>query len=52
MVDFCAASALAERVSTTMPSMHCVAQAGIGFGARSISTRHIRQLAATDRRLW
>ena len=35
-----------ERVKTFMPSATGVAQAGIGFGAFSISTRHMRQLAA------
>ena len=41
--------ARAEAVNTFMPSMTGVAQAGSGFGAFSTSTRHIRQLAATDR---
>ena len=35
-------------VRTTMPSVTGVAQAGSGLGAFSTSTRHMRQLAATD----
>ncbi len=46
MVAFWAAMARGERVKTFMPSITGVAQAGIGFGARSTSTRHIRQFAA------
>ena len=46
IVAFCAASARGERVKTFMPSVTGVAQAGIGFGAFSTSTRHMRQLAA------
>jgi hypothetical protein len=46
MVAFCAAIARGERVKTFMPSITGVAQAGIGLGARSTSTRHMRQLAA------
>ncbi len=49
---FCAAMALGELVKTFMPSVTGVAQAGIGFGAFSISTRHMRQLAATDSFSW
>jgi len=52
MTDFCAATALALRVRTTMPLVTGVAQAGIGFGAFSMSTRHMRQLAAIDSFLW
>ena len=47
MVARCAATAFGERVNTFMPSMTGVAQAGMGFGAFSTSTRHMRQLAAT-----
>ena len=43
-----ALSALSLRVRTIMPCVTGVAQAGIGLGAFSISTRHIRQLAAID----
>jgi hypothetical protein len=35
-----------------MPLVTGVAQAGIGFGAFSTWTRHIRQLAAMDSFLW
>ncbi len=52
MVAFCAAIARADRVKTFMPSTTGVAQAGIGFGAFSTSTRHIRQFAATDSFSW
>ncbi len=48
MVSFCAASAFSERVQTFMPSVTGVAQAGIGLGAFSTSTRHMRQFAAID----
>ena len=47
MVARCAATALGDLVNTFMPSITGVAQAGIGFGAFSTSTRHMRQLAAT-----
>ena len=47
MVARCAAIAFGERVNTFMPSITGVAQAGIGFGAFSTSTRHMRQFAAT-----
>ena len=40
--------AAGERVHTFMPSITGVAQAGSAFGAFSTSTKHIRQLAATD----
>jgi hypothetical protein len=46
MVAFWAEIALGDFVKTFMPSATGVAQAGIGFGAFSISTRHMRQLAA------
>ena len=49
MVPFCASRASGERVNTFMPGATGVAQAGSGFGAFSTSTRHMRQLAATDR---
>ena len=52
MTDFCACSASGERVKTFMPSITGVAQAGSGFGAFSTSTRHMRQLAATESFLW
>ena len=42
-----AATALGDLVKTFMPSVTGVAHAGIGFGALSTSTRHMRQLAAT-----
>ncbi len=48
IVPFCAASATGDRVCTFMPSVTGVAQAGRGFGARSTSTRHMRQLAAIE----
>ena len=48
ITDFCACKASFERVNTFMPSITGVAQAGSGFGAFSTSTRHIRQLAATE----
>ena len=44
--------AVADVVKTFMPSITGVAQAGSGFGARSTSTRHIRQFAATESFLW
>ena len=37
-------------VRITMLSPQGMAQDAIGLGARSISTRHMRQLAGTDRR--
>ena len=52
MVAFCAAIALGERVKTFIPSTTGVAQAGIGFGAFSTSTRHMRQFAATESFSW
>ena len=39
-------------VRMTMPSPAGMAQEAIGFGARSISTKHILQLPATDSRSW
>ena len=52
MTPFCACLALSECVHTFMPSVTGVAQAGIGLGAFSTSTRHMRQLAAIDNFLW
>ena len=46
MVARCAPIAFGDLVKTFMPSATGVAQAGIGLGAFSISTRHMRQLAA------
>ncbi len=48
----CERSAFSERVNTFMPSITGVAQAGIGFGDFSTSTRHMRQLAAMGSFLW
>jgi hypothetical protein len=48
ITPFCAFIAAGECVHTFMPSVTGVAHAGIGFGAFSISTRHIRQFAAID----
>ena len=48
ITDCCALSALSLLVCTTMPLVTGVAQAGIGFGAFSTSTRHMRQLAAIE----
>jgi len=39
-------------VRITMPSPAAMAQEATGLGARSISTRHMRQLAGTDSRSW
>ena len=44
--------ATGETVLTFMPSVTGVAQAGMGFGAFSTSTRHMRQLAAIESFLW
>ena len=41
---------LSDSVLITMPSAAGIAQLAIGFGARSMSTRHIRQLPAIDKR--
>ena len=46
ITDCCALIALSLLVRTTMPCVTGVAQAGIGLGAFSTSTRHMRQLAA------
>ena len=48
----CAPMARGDFVKTFMPSATGVAQAGSGFGAFSTSTRHMRQLAATDSFSW
>jgi hypothetical protein len=42
----------ARLVKTFIPSITGVAQAGIGLGAFSTSTRHMRQLAAMLSFLW
>ena len=52
MTDCCAFSALSLLVRTIMPLVTGVAQAGIGLGAFSTSTRHMRQLAAMESFLW
>ena len=44
--------ALSDLVRTTMPWVTGVAQAGIGLGAFSMSTRHMRQFAAMLNFLW
>ena len=46
ITDCCASSALLLWVRTIMPCDTGVAQAGMGLGAFSTSTRHMRQLAA------
>ena len=46
ITDFCALTALSLLVRTIMPLVTGVAQAGMGLGAFSTSTRHMRQLAA------
>ena len=43
---FWALTALSDWVRTTMPWVTGVAQAGMGLGAFSTSTKHMRQLAA------
>ncbi len=48
ITPFCAFFAAGECVQTFMPSVTGVAQAGSGLGAFSISTRHMRQLAAIE----
>ena len=48
ITDFCAFTALSVCVCTTMPCVTGVAQAGMGLGAFSTSTRHMRQLAAME----
>ena len=52
MTDFCAAMARSLLVRTIMPCVTGVAQAGMGLGAFSTSTRHMRQLAAMESFLW
>jgi hypothetical protein len=52
MVAFWAPMARGDFVKTFMPGVTGVAQAGSGFGAFSTSTRHMRQLAATDSFSW
>jgi hypothetical protein len=46
ITDCCALVALSLRVCTTMPLVAGVAQAGMALGIFSMSTRHMRQLAA------
>ena len=48
MTPRCACLAYSERVEIFMPSATGVAQAGIGFGAFSTWTRHMRQFAAIE----
>ena len=48
ITDFCAVMALSVCVRTIIPCVTGVAQAGIGLGIFSTSTRHMRQLAAMD----
>jgi hypothetical protein len=52
MTDCCALIALSLLVRTIIPLVTGVAQAGIGLGAFSTSTRHMRQLAAMESFLW
>ncbi len=52
IVAFCAPMAFGLFVKIFMPSVMGVAQAGIGFGAFSTSTRHMRQLAAMGSLSW
>jgi hypothetical protein len=52
ITDCCALIALSLLVRTIMPCVTGVAQAGMGLGAFSISTRHMRQLAAIESFLW
>jgi hypothetical protein len=52
ITPFCASLASLEFVHTFMPSVTGVAHAGSGLGAFSISTRHMRQLAAIESFLW
>ena len=52
MVAFWADIAAGDRVNTFMPSPTGVAQAGIGFGEFSTSTRHMRQFAAMESFWW
>lgn len=43
---------MGELVKIFIPGAAGIAHAATGFGAFSISTRHMRQLPATDRRSW
>ena len=52
ITDFWALMTLSVLVCTTMPWVTGVAQAGIGLGAFSMSTKHMRQLAAMLSFLW
>ena len=46
ITDCWALMALSDLVRTIMPCVTGVAQAGMGLGAFSTSTKHMRQLAA------
>ena len=48
MTDCWALMALSLLVRTTMPMVTGVAHAGMGLGAFSTSTKHMRQFAAID----
>jgi hypothetical protein len=48
ITDCWALSALSLLVRTIMPWVTGVAHAGMGLGAFSMSTRHMRQLAAME----
>ena len=52
ITDCCAFTALSLLLRTTMPLVAGVAQAGMGLGIFSMSTRHMRQLAAMLSFLW
>jgi hypothetical protein len=52
IVARCAATAFGDLVNTFMPSATGVAHAGMGFGAFSTSTRHMRQFAAMVNFSW
>jgi len=52
ITDCCALIAFSLWVRTIMPCVTGVAQAGMGLGAFSTSTKHMRQLAAIESFLW
>ena len=52
ITDCCAFTALSLFVRTIMPFVTGVAHAGMGLGAFSTSTRHMRQLAAIGSFSW
>jgi hypothetical protein len=52
ITPFCAFLAFSECVQTFIPSVTGVAQAGMGLGAFSTSTRHMRQFAAIESFEW